>query len=61
MTMVLIIFVNEQSLNLVERMLSETMLQTGQSVGCSKKISQTHEFGVQLRPAGMKLGQFQVL
>jgi hypothetical protein len=61
MIMVLTIFVSEEPPTLVEHVLSEIMLQTGQSVGCPKEISQTHEFGVRLRPAGMKLGQFQVL
>lgn len=61
MMMVLTIFFSEEPPTLIEHVLSETVLQTGQSVECSKEISQTHEFGVRLRPAGMKLGQFQVL
>jgi len=61
MMMVLTLFVSEEPPTLVEHVLSETMSQTGQSVGRPKELSQTHEFGVRLRPAGMKLRQFQVL
>ena len=61
MMTVLTIIVSEEPPTFIEHVLSETMSQTGQSVGCPKEVSQTHEFGVRLRPAGMKLGQFQVL